>query len=200
MPLFSEDHKSGWRLSCWWRTFAWECSKAWEMLMQSRSTSALFCTQMMISVSVHTLTDSFTGIPKTTWAFSYPKTLFVGDPLPEGLLQNPVYAVHPQHRSKGALALPTWITLCPCEGWGSLLSLSVRELCCLPDLWQLLWVFSSCLANLLQISGLGLRALGLDVWLLTGRSLARFQVQGKSRTKGTSKYLRELLIPLTPVV
>lgn len=70
--------------------------------------------------------------------------------------------------------------------------LSVRELCCLLDLLQLLWMFSSSLANL-QISGFGFRALGLDVWM-TGSTRARFQVQGESRTKGTSRCLREVLI------
>lgn len=152
MPLFSEDHKSGERLTCWWRTYAWECSEAWEMPMQSRSASVLFYSGDNICVCPHF--ECFTGIPKTRWAFSYPETLFVGDPLPKGLLQNPVYAAHPQYRSKGALALKTWIiTLCPWEGWGSLPNLNVRELCSLPDLLQLLWMFSLSLANFLQISG-----------------------------------------------
>lgn len=73
------------------------------MPVQSRSASVLFCTQVMISVSVHTLTDCFTGISKTRWAFFYPETLFVGGPLPKVLLQNPVYAT--QIKGSAGLAI-----------------------------------------------------------------------------------------------
>lgn len=198
MPLFSEDHNSGWRLTCWWRTFAWKYSKAWEVPAQSRSASALFCAQVVISASVHPFTDSFTGIPKTRWAFSYPKRLsptVCRRPSAKRAVAASSICCTSSAQIKGSAGLAHLDHTVPlgglrisaqikCEGtvFTRFVAASLDVLILsksLPDLWFI-----------------GFRALGLDVWLLTDGNRARFQVQGKSRTKGASKCLREVLIPL----
>ncbi|PKU40122.1 thioredoxin hypothetical protein [Limosa lapponica baueri] len=122
----------------------------------------------------------------------YLGAVFIGDPVPNGLLQSPVYAAHPKRASEsGGLAsldhtLPLgWLRVsAPLELKGAvsfprLGSASLQKAC---QGWE------ECPDHVF-------RDLGLDSWVLTGSNRARFWVQGKEKDKGNIQVLeREVLI------
>lgn len=90
---------------------------------------------------------------------------------------------------KGSTDLEDLDHIVPLGGLRISAQLSVREPCCLPDLFASLDV----LLIPSKSPDLWVLASGPLVWMM-GSTRARFQVQGESRTKGTSKCLREVLI------